>query len=118
MVTGNQSRETGRLFIALFAALGTGVAVVSWLEAMSFDPCNTILTHGGAGCVKPGLGGIIVGAVCAGLGLTITAGTVRPSKDANLSKLERVLLGWFGLMLAVAGAAIAYAQWSVGTGFF
>ncbi|GMN01716.1 hypothetical protein [Erythrobacter sp. MTPC3] len=110
------SGETGSLFTALFAALATGAAIFSWLEALSFDPCNTILTHGGAGCIEPGLSGIIIGAVCAAFGLTIASGAVRAPARADVSKMDRALLGWFGLMFAVTGGAIAFAQWTVGTG--
>ncbi|MEO1220684.1 MAG: hypothetical protein AAFY42_04955 [Pseudomonadota bacterium] len=112
----SRSEDVASAALPLFAALSTGAAVFAWAEALDFDPCDTILTHGGADCVEAGLGGFIIGTAFALFGLSIAYGAIWPRIQGQVPKKDRLFLGWFGLMFAATGAAVSFAQWTVGLG--
>lgn len=87
---------------------------MAWLDALDFDPCDSILTKGGSDCIEPGLTGAIVGGVLVLFGLAILWGAIVGRNDAQAPIFIRICLGWFGLMFAACGGAIAFAQITVG----
>lgn len=100
--------------LGLFTVLVTALAFIVWDQVLDFDPCNNVLKHPGADCLEPGLAGIIVGGAVIFLGLSFARGAVRKGRETYGRWLEPLLFLWSGLMVATTGAAVVYAQWTLG----
>lgn len=100
--------------LATFALMFTTLAVLTWIEALDFDPCENLFRKAGSPCLEPGWGGVLVGGFFVFLGLSIAWGGLRNGRREYGRWLEPLLFAWFGLGMSAVGAAAAFAQWSVG----
>ena len=110
----NSNRSLTRTIMALFCLILPVLAFIVWEQALDFDPCNNILKNPGSDCLESGAGGIGAGALVAIVGLGIVQGAVTKGFAVYGSRLEQSMMIWIGMALAVTGAGIIYAGFSVG----
>ena len=105
---GETNPAVALLCLGAFAYMLTMLAAVAWLDALDFDPCDSVFKHASVDCLENGMVGSLVGGGAIALGIAIIWGAMRNGRKVYGSWAHAALMVWIGTCFAVTGAAAVY----------
>ena len=99
--------------LCAFGLIVPGIAIISWIDVLDFDPCESVFRKAGAPCLSSGGTGIAVGTFIVFIGLAVIHGALKNGRKQYGDGPETLLFAWFGSWMAIAGAAVVYGGYSL-----